>query len=1529
MRKEIFKWIIGLLLAPIILFFMLAVMLYIPPIQDFAVKKTTVLLSDATGMKVGIGRLRLSVLFDIELQDVEVCNETEDCLLKLELFTVDLNFSSLLRGRIDVDGIELIQGSVATQSMIPGMEINGHIGRFFIDSHGISLPQSLITINNAILSEADVEVLLNDSTVEDTTTSAPLNWTIALRKVDLNQVRLLLSMPGDSMRIKGGIGNANLREGVIDLGQALYTVKSINLQADSLHYDLPYEQATEGLDINHITLRDIGLGIDSVRFDGNAMALDLSIRETRMKEKNGLEVQSLTGRFNMDSISIQVPTLELHTPHSSVSLQANMDFDALSQTPQGHLSAQISGEIGKQDILLFTGELPKSFVKAYPNAPIVLRLSADGNMNELRLNTAEAQLHPAFDFKADGIMRHLTDSALLAADLDWTLKTKNLDFIKTLAGPDTTGSLAIPPMFLNGKVKARGQNYTADLRIRESQGTVNVKAGFNALTTAYHAGVNIKDFPLNHFLPKDSLYNLSMTAEARGKGFDFLNRHTNLQAQAHLEKLQFGQLDFGGMNLNALLNKGKGEFAFRSDNPLLKMSSNIHTLLNRRHTDMTFSVDLRSIDLYALQVTPKPFKIGMCLHIDGNTNLQDTHALHGEVSDISLITKDSVFRPKDLYLNLLAHPDTTYADISAGDFKLYFDGGDGYENLLKKTDLFMALLNRQVQQRRLDQDSIRLFLPEMTVDVTSGHDNPISSYLATLGYKFNDFRLHLNANPRIGLNGGGYAYALRSGTVLLDTIQMHIYQDTTGIQMDAWVRNGPKNKQFVFDSKLNAFLHATGAGVNLVYTDEKGKKGVDLGFQADILENGMSVRFSQTNPIIAYRKFEINPDNYLFLGNDRKIEANIDMLADDGTAAKIYSTPNPEALQDLSMALHHVNLEELTSVIPYAPHITGFLQADAHLIQTPQDLSVVAEIAVNDMTFEGAPLGLVGLSAVYLPNEDGTHFIDTRISQNETEVAALSGSYKEEEGEGLIEADLDLIEFPLSMANGFIPDKIAALAGIANGCMKVSGSIEQPKVNGWLATQDMGITSAEYSLNLRLADDTIKVRQSHLTLDQLNVYSQGKNPLVFDGNINFADFENIWLDLRMNASNFELMNAKRTPQATVYGKVYVDAFARVSGSLDDIDVKGRLGVLGNTDVTYVLKDSPLTSEDRLSGLVTFVDFNDTIPTTVKEEVKPMNMSVTMQISIDQGAQVHCLLSPDKSKYIDLGGGGELTMNYTPQGDLTLSGRYTVLNGEMKYSLPVIPLKTFTLTPGSYVDFTGPVLNPTLNLAATERIRSTVTENDVPRTVTFEVGLAITQTLENMGLEFTISAPEDMTIQNQLATMSAEERGKVAVTMLATGMYLAGDNTTGGFSTTNALNALLQSEINNIAGKALGTLDLSVGMDQSTTAEGTERTDYSFRFAKRFWGNRVSIIIGGKVSTGENVENTGQSMIDNVSIEYRLDKSATRYVTLFYDKNYESLLEGEITEMGAGLVLRRKMTRLGELFIFKNKKKKQPVTEKKP
>lgn len=299
------------------------------------------------------------------------------------------------------------------------------------------------------------------------------------------------------------------------------------------------------------------------------------------------------------------------------------------------------------------------------------------------------------------------------------------------------------------------------------------------------------------------------------------------------------------------------------------------------------------------------------------------------------------------------------------------------------------------------------------------------------------------------------------------------------------------------------------------------------------------------------------------------------------------------------------------------------------------------------------------------------------------------------------------------------------------------------------------------------------------------------------------------------------------------------------------------------------------------------------------------------------------LNTDHSNYIDLMGGGTLRLRYTPVENLQLTGRYTLSNGEMKYSLPVIPLKTFTIQDGSYIEFTGEPMNPTLNIAAAERTKVAVSNSGgVGRMVEFDCGVLITRTLNDMGLEFTLDAPEDMQLHSELQAMGKEQRGKLAVSMLTTGMYLA-DGNTGSFSMNTALSAFLNSEINSITGNALRTLDLSFGMDNSTDATGAMHTDYSFKFAKRFWDNRLKVIVGGKVSSGAEIQNQNKSFFDNVTFEYRLDNTANKYVTLFYQNNSYDWLDGYTQKYGAGFVWRRTVSSFSDLIHFRSGRTKMP------
>ena len=371
-------------------------------------------------------------------------------------------------------------------------------------------------------------------------------------------------------------------------------------------------------------------------------------------------------------------------------------------------------------------------------------------------------------------------------------------------------------------------------------------------------------------------------------------------------------------------------------------------------------------------------------------------------------------------------------------------------------------------------------------------------------------------------------------------------------------------------------------------------------------------------------------------------------------------------------------------------------------------------------------------------------------------------------------------------------------------------------------------------------------------------------------------------------------------------------------------------MLPTTDITYVMSETALYQADRLEDIVTFVDFS--APPPPRDEIPKTSFTgidMNLSLSIEDGAKLRGEFSADKQSYVNVQGGGTVTMTYTPEGVLNMQGRYTINEGEMKYTLPVIPLKTLVIHQGSYVEFTGDPTNPVLNIAATERVKAPVGESDgSSRTVTFDTGLKITNSLNDLGLEFTIEAPEDISVQNELASCSPEEKNKLAVGMLATGMYLSGTNRNG-FTAGNALNAFLQNEINNIAGKAMSTMvEVNVGMEQTTRTDGTTRTDYSFKFSRKFFSDRLNVVIGGKVSSDNNnaVHKESGAYIDDVSLEWRLDNGGTQYVRLFHERDYSNLVEGEIDKNGAGILLRRKVDKLSDLLIWRKKEENVRETQ---
>ena len=1529
--KKWLKWIGIAVLTPLLLFIILAATLYLPPVQNWVAQKVVSIASEKTGMEISVGHVNLEFPLDLGIDNFRVLHPNDsvtdvtDTIADVRHLTVNVRLFPLLRKKVVIEELSFKQVKINTNGFIDDLRIKGQFQELWLASNGIDLGKETVLVNGARLSDAQLDINLTDTAAVDTTESN-LKWKIDADSLSISRTAITLHLPNDTLDFNLALGKAVAKQVIADLAKPLYKVGSLDL--------------TDGrMDYEPIGLSDVTLSIDSICYSDAGTSF--FVRKTELKDKSGLQITELTGGMNLDSTynHIRLPLMTLKTPDSNIMLEADMDFNAFDEQKPGIFKMRLFAQVGKQDIFTLSGKLPQKFTEHFPNQPLIIRGSVDGNMNHLDLTGIDIDLATALHANVKGTLDNVRDLNRLKADLQVDAKTKKLNFMTALIDPQMSDVVRIPDgITLTGRLTANGTDYAANLTANEAGGSIKFignariplddKGSLDPDKLSYDTDIDIRNLNLHHFLPKDSIHTLTADIKASGYGTDFFSPQSRLTADASIERLQYGSWDLNNLMASATLSDGRGQFDIVGHNQILEGCIGADLLLNTHKIEGTVSGDFTKADLYQMRLVDNPLTIGTHGSLKVSSDMKDSHYVSGRLNDVYVKDGRKTYSPGDVGILLKTNPDTTYARMQSGDFIMKLDATGGYRELLDQASVLSDSVMRQFKDKVIDQPAIKALLPVMKLHLESKRDNPIAHMLRATGTDFKELTLDLTTSPETGINGQGHIFSLNYDSIQIDTIRLSFIQKGERLTYQGQICNNRKNPQFVFNALFDGHVHEHGALAGLRYFDDKGRMGVRIGATAEMEDNGLRLRLMPGRPTLGYKEFNLNDDNYIFLSANKKIQAKVDLIADDQTGVKIYTEHQDSTmLQDLTVSLHRIDLGELTAVIPYLPRITGKLDGDYHiLVDQNERLSMASDMAVAGMTYEGAPIGNISTELVYLQREDDAHAIEARLLLDDEEFGLLSGSYLNK-GEGLIDATFNMTRTPLSLVNGFAPDQIFGLDGYAEGSMTVRGTVRHPDINGEIFVEDAHLVSIPYGIRMRFDNDPIRIVGSKLLLENFGLYAYNDEPLNMMGSIDFSDLEHILLDLRMRARNLQLINAKQETKSIAWGKAYVNFLARMQGPLDMLNVRGRLDVLGSTDLTYMLLDSPLSADNRLNDLVQFTDFSDSIQTVITRP-QPTGLNVDLTIGVAEGAHFVCNLNPEQTNYADLTGGGDLRMKYDYDG-INLTGRYTLTSGEMKYSLPVIPLKTFTIKNGSYVEFTGDPMNPRLNITATERTKASVSDDiGASRSVAFDCGVVITKTLNDMGVQFIIEAPEDNAVNTELSAMSTEERGKIAVTMLTTGMYLA-DGNTSGFSMNAALSSFLQSEINNITGSALKTLDLSVGIDNTTDASGTSHTDYSFKFAKRFFDNRLRVEIGGLVSSGDNTAmGQKQSFFDNVTMEYRLNQNGTQNLKMFYKQNVYDWLEGYTSEYGIGFVWRRRLDNFWDIFRFW-RKEQQPMLMRRP
>ena len=122
--KRFFKYLGRTILAILGLLLLIVFLLYLPPVQDFLLRKAERYAASHYDLEVRIGHFRLGFPFDLVLDDVYAGKTAGDTLVAAEAIRLRVNIDRIFRKELGIEQLGLRQVKFGLAGDTTGMQLN-------------------------------------------------------------------------------------------------------------------------------------------------------------------------------------------------------------------------------------------------------------------------------------------------------------------------------------------------------------------------------------------------------------------------------------------------------------------------------------------------------------------------------------------------------------------------------------------------------------------------------------------------------------------------------------------------------------------------------------------------------------------------------------------------------------------------------------------------------------------------------------------------------------------------------------------------------------------------------------------------------------------------------------------------------------------------------------------------------------------------------------------------------------------------------------------------------------------------------------------------------------------------------------------------------------------------------------------------------------------------------------------------------------------------------------------------------------
>lgn len=1564
---KVFMWII---IAIIIIPFLL----YIPPVQTFVKNIAVDIVHKTTGMKIEIDRFRLKWPLDLALDGVNIIEASGDTMVFAKEVVADVKLAPLFKLDVDINDIQLEEAGIRIMSPDSSMLLKLKANLIEVaGGSSVDIKTMDIDISDVLVKQCNLQLMMDVWKKKPTTdTAAPMAMKISIHQARIEDFSFGMAMLPTIDTLNLNTKSILLKNGVIDLGKNLITANYLGTSDGSVSYWAPTpeyvkthpapvdtvsppsppmiiigdtlqitdfkalyaidgSQPIPGFDPSYISVSDVNIRVDS--FYNEASTVILPITEITANERSGLSITQGSGTIQVDSTGLALKELAIRTPFSEINATASIPFALMELKPYALFNLDADGSVGWPDVEAFMPDLKTYTSKIPERSPLDFDIVAGGSLDNINLEALNVNLPSILNISASGDAQNAMDLKKLTA---------NVEFKGDVTGPSIIDHLLnmkdfkVPALKLTGEATAKNETYGADFDLETTMGSVVADGRVSLNSERYVARVDVKDFNIKNFLPEMLIGKIDATLNAQGAGFNPTKKGAVTDIKLDISSIDYNNTSLNNIDADVTLNDGKFTLDLNSPNDIADIDVKANGTLAPDLYTVDMDANIRNFDLFALGMSPQESKLSGEISLNGNANPDKW------LYDVNLCVKNADYFsgtnfyeiPNDVDLTFKSGFDNVTADISAFQTKVDFMAQSGLKDLINAFTLVGDSVGIQIERKDLDIEMLQKMLPHFSLDINASGNGAIGDLLAGAGLSVDTIYGNLQNDSII--SASFKILEMANASMRADTLSLSLKQRGQLLDYRAHMGNRSNNPLADFANvNVNGYLGNNRLMLGLRQNNQKGETGYRLGLTAAFADSLVTVHFTPLKAMIGYIPWTFNSDNSIEVNmKNFRIDANL-MATSPKSSILLKTEPGQEGNDELHLALDNILLQDFLNLSVYAPPITAALNADLRVGYYDGWLYGNGQVGVTDFTYDKLKVGDFNLALRAGKNDDGS--TGARLNLKIDGKNALAAK-------ALLEPDslkvpqvktmeLDLTQFPLKIANPFLGPDILKLSGYLNGEMDLSGSFKEPKLNGFIACDSVGVFIPMMGSSIKFNEDSVMVADNIIDFNKFDIWGANQNPIEIDGTIDINSFSAMMFDLKLNAKNFQLINNNNRARSDLYGKLFLDLNGSAKGPLEHFSISANASILSATNVTYSIPQTTaqLTSHNT-SGIVKFVNFNDTISIERDDTIKPgVSMRIVAGLNIEPGTHVQVIYpgsTTTGNARVEIQPSGTLHYFQNYLGDMRLNGELYLGNGYASYSMPIVGEKKFVFDPESYVRWNGELLDPYFDVKATDDVRASVIENGNSRIVNFLVEVDITNRLSDPKIQFNLNTEDDMSIRNELLSMTPDARSMAALNMLLTGQYSgAGVKTASSDILQGTMYNILTSTINGWLANNVRGVDISLGVDQygnSVDGQTGSSTSYSYQVSKSLFNNRFKISVGGNYTTDAAAdENFSENLISDISFEYILKQTAnvTMYARLFRHTGYESILEGEITETGGGFLLRRRISTLKDLFRWGNPKPK--------